>query len=82
MDYNFENKIDLFYFDAFSYNSQPELWSENIFTKIYNAMNFDGILTTYASKGIIKQNLKKAGFSIKRLKGAAKKWHMLRAMKK
>ena len=81
LKYNFENKIDLFYFDAFSYNSQPELWSENIFTKIYKAMNFDGILTTYASKGIIKQNLKKAGFSIKRLKGAAGKWHMLRAKK-
>ena len=80
-DYNFDDKIDLCYFDAFSYNSQPELWTKEIFCKIYNSINPQGVLTTYASKGIIKQNLKDAGFTIKRLKGASGKWHMLRAVK-
>ena len=81
LEYNFETTIDLFYFDAFSYDSQPLLWSENIFKKIFNAMNNNSVLTTYSAKGIIKQNLRNAGFSIKRIKGFAGKWHMLRAVK-
>ncbi len=79
--YNFEKRIDLVYFDAFSYNSQPEIWSIDVFEKLYKAMNNNSIIVTYSAKGIIKQNIRTAGFIIKRLKGAAGKWHMLRATK-
>ena len=81
LTYNFESKIDLFYFDAFSFDSQPLLWSADIFKKIYNSMNNNSILTTYSAKGVIKQNIRTAGFYVKRLKGFAEKWHMLRATK-
>ncbi len=81
LNYNFENKIDLVYFDAFSFDSQPEMWSADIFTKIFNAMNNNSALVTYSAKGIIKQNMRTADFQIKRLKGAGNKWHMIRAKK-
>lgn len=80
IDFNFKNKYDVIFFDAFSFDSQPEMWSVENFKKIYSAMNKNGIFTTYSAKGIVKQNLREAGFEVKRLKGY-KKRHMLRAKK-
>ena len=78
--YNFTEQFDLIYFDAFSFETQPEMWSSEIFKKIYKSTNKNGILVTYSSKGIVKQNLREAGFFVKRLKGY-KKRHILRAEK-
>ncbi|MBN2664198.1 MAG: tRNA (5-methylaminomethyl-2-thiouridine)(34)-methyltransferase MnmD [Bacteroidales bacterium] len=78
--YSFIQQFDLVYFDAFSYETQPEMWSLEIFEKIYKSINKNGIIVTYSSKGIVKQNLRAAGFFVKRLKGF-KKRHILRAEK-
>lgn len=72
---------DLIFFDAFSPEVQPELWSLKNFQKLYNALNTNGILTTYSSKGFVKQNLREAGFIVKRLAGPKGKRHMVKAFK-
>jgi len=74
-------KYDLVYFDAFAPEVQPELWTEAIFAKLYCAMKPEGILVTYSSKGLVKQNMRAAGFVVKRLPGPPGKRHMLRALK-
>jgi|YNPMSStandDraft_2_1061718.scaffolds.fasta_scaffold03154_2 tRNA U34 5-methylaminomethyl-2-thiouridine-forming methyltransferase MnmC len=79
--YTFDCTFDLIYYDAFSLKSQPELWSESIFKKLYNALNTNGFIVTYACNKIAKNNLKSAGFKFERLKGALNKKHMLRAKK-
>lgn len=71
----------LVYFDAFSADSQPELWSVDVFAAIYRHLQKGGILVTYSSKGLVKRNLRSAGFTVKRLEGAKGKRHMLRATK-
>jgi len=38
-------------------------------------------LTTYSSKGLVKQNLRNVGFQLERLPGPEGKRHMLRAVK-
>ncbi len=73
--------FNLVYFDAFSPDSQPELWSVDVFSKIYQHLQKGGVLVTYSSKGLVKQNLRSAGFTIERLQGAKGKRHMLRATK-
>lgn len=73
--------FNLVYFDAFSPNTQPELWSVEVFSTIYQHMRNGGVLVTYSSKGLVKQNLRSVGFSIERLAGASGKRHMLRAVK-
>jgi len=73
--------IDLVYFDAFDQEAQPELWSEQVFRKIYEAMAPNGILVTYSSKGVVKEALRAAGFFVKRLAGPPGKRHMVRAIK-
>lgn len=73
--------FQLVYFDAFAPDKQPEIWSPQIFGKLYECMDEGGALVTYSSKGTVKQALRAAGFTVERLPGAAGKRHMLRAVK-
>ena len=79
--FTFPEKFDIVYFDAFAPEKQPEMWSAENFSKIYETLNLKGILTTYSSKGIVKNNLRNAGFNVKRLSGPKGKHHILRAQK-
>lgn len=72
---------DLIYFDAFGYPYQPELWSAEIFSKMYDSLKPNGILVTYACRGVIKQNMRTAGFKVARLTGPPGKRQMIRAHK-
>ncbi len=72
---------DLVYFDAFSPDKQPELWSAEIFHKIYDSMNPGAVLVTYCSKGYVRRNMQEAGFMIEKLPGPPGKREMVRARK-
>lgn len=74
-------KFDLIYFDAFGYNVQPELWSTAIFQKMYNALKPNGILVTYAARGVVKRSMKEVGFAVEKLEGPPGKREMFRARK-
>ena len=80
-NYIFNEKYDLIYFDAFAPEKQPSMWSGENFDKLYDTLNNKGILTTYSSKGLVKNNLRKAGFKVTRLDGPKGKRHILRAQK-
>ena len=73
--------FDVVFFDAFSPESQPEMWKQSCFEKIFNGMRAGGVLTTYSSKGIVKRALKSAGFSVEKLPGPPGKREFVRAMK-
>jgi len=75
------DKFDLIYFDAFGPDVQPELWTEEIFGKMYKSLKDGGVLVTYSSKGIVKRALRNVGFTVKRLDGPKGKRHILRATK-
>ncbi len=74
-------KFDLIYFDAFGYDVQPELWSTEIFKKMYEALKSSGVLVTYAARGVIKRSMKEVGFTVEKLQGAPGKREMFRARK-
>lgn len=74
-------QFDLIYFDAFGYRVQPELWSLEIFQKMYAALKPGGILVTYAARGVIRRNMMEAGFSVEKLAGPPGKREMFRATK-
>jgi len=76
-----ENFFDIVYFDAFSPETQPEMWQESCFRKIYNSLKNGGVLSTYSSKGDVKRALKAAGFIIEKLSGPPGKREFLRALK-
>ena len=81
LDYRFDATFDLIYFDAFAPDTQPEMWSRDVFTRLYDSLSPGGVLVTYSAKGTVKENLRAAGFEVRRLKGALGKRHMVRAAK-
>lgn len=75
------NRFELIYFDAFGFQYQPELWSVEIFRKMFEALKPNGILVTYACRSTIKRAMQEAGFSTKKLAGPPGKREMLKAEK-
>jgi tRNA U34 5-methylaminomethyl-2-thiouridine-forming methyltransferase MnmC len=75
-------QFDLIYFDAFGYRVQPELWSTEIFQKMYNALKPNGVLVTYAARGVVKRSMIEVGFTVEKLPGPPGKREMFRATKK
>lgn len=73
--------MDLIYFDAFAPDKQPEMWSQEIFDRLYAHTSEGGILTTYCAKGVVRRMMQKAGYSVERIPGPPGKREMLRAIK-
>ena len=76
------SQFNLIYFDAFGARVQPELWTVEIFKKMYNALKVKGILVTYSAKGSVRRAMQEVGFIVERLPGPPGKREMLRAIKK
>lgn len=77
-----EHQFNVIYYDAFAPEVQPDLWTEEIFRKVASIAAPGSILTTYSCKGLVKRNLKAAGFSIEKLPGPPGKREFIRAIRK
>ena len=77
--FDLDERYDVIYFDAFSPDKQPEMWSEALFEKIYSHCNPEAILTTYCAKGIVRRAMQAAGFKVERLPGPPGKREILRS---
>jgi len=77
---NFETSetFKLIYFDAFAPNAQPELWTKEIFEKMFAMLEPGGILVTYCSKGDVRRAMQAAGFIVEKLPGPKGKREMIR----
>jgi tRNA U34 5-methylaminomethyl-2-thiouridine-forming methyltransferase MnmC len=73
--------FDVIFFDAFAPDRQPEIWSTEIFRRLYDKLEPGGVLTTYCVKGLIRKMLKDAGFLVRKIPGPPGKREMLRASK-
>jgi tRNA U34 5-methylaminomethyl-2-thiouridine-forming methyltransferase MnmC len=75
------NVFDLIYFDAFGPPVQPEMWTDQIFSKVAASAKPGAILVTYCAKGEVKRILKRTGFIVESLPGPPGKREMIRAIK-
>ncbi len=73
---------DIVFYDAFGPRVQNELWSEEVFQKMFNSLKTGGFLVTYCAKGQVKRNMKAVGFTVEVLPGPPGKREMTRAWKK
>ncbi|OQY92519.1 MAG: hypothetical protein B6D37_14600 [Sphingobacteriales bacterium UTBCD1] len=73
--------FDLIFFDAFDPKVQPELWSTEIFGKMFSILKENGILVTYSSKGDVRRAMRSAGFSVEKIPGPKGKREIVRARK-
>lgn len=81
-DFEPEVLFDVIYFDAFSPEAQPELWTEEIFRSMFRMLKPGGVLVTYSSKGIIRRAMQSAGFEVEKHPGPGYKREVVRAVKK
>jgi tRNA U34 5-methylaminomethyl-2-thiouridine-forming methyltransferase MnmC len=72
---------NLIYFDAFAPEKQPELWTEDIFAKLYAAAAPGAVLVSYCAQGQFRRNLRAAGWLTEKLPGPPGKREMTRARK-
>jgi len=76
-----EAVADVVYFDAFGPNTQPEMWTLDVFQRMHRALRPGGLLVTYCAKGEVRRTMQEAGFSVERLPGPPGKREMLRGRK-
>lgn len=79
-EFSTDRLFDVIYFDAFAPTSQPELWTEEIFSKIASMTQKGGLLTTYCSKTLIRKALLLAGFKVEKHVGMWGKREVVRAV--
>lgn len=79
--FNTGQTYHLIYFDAFSVQHQPEMWSDEIIGHVCSFLKPGGIFVTYAITGKLKRALKSFGLKIEKLPGAPGKREMLRAVR-
>ena len=75
-----KEEFNIVYFDAFAPTAQPELWTKEVFEKLYDMMTDGGILVTYCSKGEVRRAMQAAGFTVEKIPGPAGKREMVRAV--
>lgn len=56
--------VDVVFFDAFSPKKMPEMWTAEIFKKIYQTMKTGATLTTYSCARCVRDALKEAQFTV------------------
>lgn len=76
-----QNCFDIIYYDAFGARVQPDLWTVDMFKKMYEALKYNGVLVTYSAKGSVRRAMQEVGFKVERLPGPPGKREMLRATK-
>lgn len=70
---------DVVYFDAFSPQTVPLLWSDTLFEQLALQLNTHAVLTTYCAKGSVRRALQSCGLQVERLPGPPGKREFLRA---
>jgi tRNA U34 5-methylaminomethyl-2-thiouridine-forming methyltransferase MnmC len=56
--------FDVCFFDPFSPKKCPEIWSEEMFAAVYRLLKKQGKLATYSCARVVRDNMKKVGFTI------------------
>jgi tRNA U34 5-methylaminomethyl-2-thiouridine-forming methyltransferase MnmC len=81
LDLSTHQPFNLIYFDAFAANAQPELWTREVFEKMFHLLAPKGVLVTYCSKGEVRRVMQATGFIVEKLAGPPGKREMVKAVK-
>jgi tRNA U34 5-methylaminomethyl-2-thiouridine-forming methyltransferase MnmC len=81
LEFSSPPKFHVIYFDAFAPTAQPELWTAEVFTRLYESLLLSGILVTYCSKSVVRRAMEAAGFKVTKPVGPWGKREMIRAIK-
>lgn len=81
LEYSPNEIFQVIFFDAFAPETQPEMWTLEVFSKMFDLLEEGGVLVTYCAKGEVKRTMRQAGFTIEILTGPPGKREMTRGIK-
>lgn len=73
---HWDNQADAWFLDGFSPAKNPELWGASLMQAVADHTAPNGTFATYTAAGHVRQNLAKAGFHVRKIKGYGRKRHM------
>jgi tRNA U34 5-methylaminomethyl-2-thiouridine-forming methyltransferase MnmC len=79
LDFSASQLFHCIYYDAFAPLTQPELWTEAVFAKLFHWLLPGSCLITYCSKSIVRKAMTAAGFRVEKIPGPTGKREMVRA---
>ena len=77
-----EEEFDLVYFDAFGPRAQAEMWTKELFGKLFKTLKNNGLFVTYCAKGQVKRDLISVGFEVENRPGPPGKREITLAWKR
>lgn len=75
---NSDIRTDAWFLDGFAPTHNPELWEDKLLHQVAAHTAPGGTFATYSAVGRIRRTLAAAGFTVERINGFNKKWHMTR----
>ncbi|MDF7667496.1 MnmC family methyltransferase [Orbaceae bacterium ESL0727] len=73
--------VDAWFFDGFSPQKNPAMWSAELFANCYHLTQPQGTFATFTAAGFVRRNLQHAGFCVNKRKGYGVKREMLVGIK-
>ena len=67
--------FDAVYFDPFSISKNPEMWTMDVFRRMYELVADDGALVTYACGRSAREKISAVGFKIENIKAPGGAFH-------
>ena len=75
-------EFDIVYFDAFGPRAQAEMWTKELFSKLFKTLKNNGLFVTYCAKGQVKRDLIAVGFEVENRPGPPGKREITLAWKR
>jgi tRNA 5-methylaminomethyl-2-thiouridine biosynthesis bifunctional protein len=70
-------KADCWFLDGFKPASNPDMWSDKIFTHMANLSHAGTSFATFTAAGFVKRGLENVGFTVNKVRGFGRKREML-----
>ncbi|MGH1378809.1 MAG: tRNA (5-methylaminomethyl-2-thiouridine)(34)-methyltransferase MnmD [Alphaproteobacteria bacterium] len=71
------NLVDCWFMDGFKPRSNPDMWSDIVFSNMARLSSAGTTFSTFTAVGYVRRGLKSVGFDVSRVSGFGYKWHML-----
>jgi len=75
-----EEKVDCWFLDGFKPSSNPDMWSETVFSNMARLSIEGATFATFTAAGFVKRGLRDVGFSVEKVRGFGYKRDMLRGV--
>lgn len=74
-------EVDCWFLDGFKPASNPEMWSETVFSEMARLSRKGASFATFTAAGFVRRGLQEAGFEVNKVKGFGTKRDMLTGKK-